>query len=236
MIARTEPFKLLWSLVQNVMKKWSGFIDQKNFALSKCTQKWILCIDADECLSQELRNSIQEFILGVDQHSKVKGASFNRCCFFLGKWIKHGDWYPDRKLGLIQNGKAHWVGLNPHAKLSFTGDYKQKFLHGDLEHYSYDNIRLLAVKSLQYSDDIISNNKLKSNSFNLYVSVIIRPTWRFIRGYFIKLGLLDGAQGFVIALSTAYETLLKHGGLWESQNQNLYKKHLSNRTKGIVEK
>ena len=92
------------------------------------------------------------------------------------------------------------------------------------------------MKSLQYSDDIISNNKLKSNSFNLYVSVIIRPTWRFIRGYFIKLGLLDGAQGFVIALSTAYETLLKHGGLWESQNQNLYKKHLSNRTKGIVEK
>ena len=63
---------------------------------------------------------------------------------FLGKWIKHGDWYPDRKLGLIQMESTLGC-LNPHAKLSFTGDYKQKFLHGDLEHYSYDNIRLLAV-------------------------------------------------------------------------------------------
>lgn len=199
-------------------KKWSGFIDQKNFALSKCTQKWILCIDADEALSEELRRSIQEFIVGNDAGSKVSGVCFNRCSFFLGKWIKHGDWYPDRKLGLVQKGTACWVGINPHAKLELINSTSKVLLKGDLEHYSFIGIKNLTEKSIAYADVFISQEKTNSTRKNALGIAVLRATWRFIRCYFLRLGFMDGSVGFIIAFSIAHETLLKHGGKWELLN------------------
>ena len=197
-------------------EKWSGFIDQKNFALSKCARKWILCIDADEALSQELRESILEFIAGGDEYSQVRGACFNRCTFFLGRWVKHGDWYPDRKLGLVLKGAACWGGINPHAKLKLSNSTNKVLLKGDLEHYSFYGIKNLTEKSLTYADDFISQEKINPTKKNGLFIAVLRAVWRFIRCYFLRFGFMDGSVGFIVAFSIAHETLMRHSRLWEA--------------------
>jgi len=197
---------------------WLGYIEQKNFALSRCTHEWVLCLDADEALSHELRTSIINFLTSGIQNSNSCGASFNRCSYFLGRWIKHGDWYPDRKVRLSKKGKATWGGTNPHDKLNLDGPCL--FLQGDLQHFSYPSLRSLTEKTLHYSDIFLETNSTSLNFKPSIAPILLRPLWRFFRGYFLRLGILDGYAGFVIAFSTAYESMLKHGRLWELRRSN----------------
>ena len=116
---------------------WHGHRDQKNISLSKTTNKWVLCLDADEALSRELTVSISE-VLKSEKLNEFDGYYFNRCSFFLGRWIRHGDWYPDRKLRLVKKSEAEWRGASEHDKLFVNG--KVKNLKGDLLHYSYPSM------------------------------------------------------------------------------------------------
>jgi glycosyltransferase involved in cell wall biosynthesis len=200
--------------------KWCGHIEQKNFALNKCTYSWILCIDADEALSRKLKISIKNFIKNEEKNQQYDGALFNRCSFFLGKWIRHGDWYPDKKIRIVRNGKASWYGKNPHDKIILNDKGKSKLLKGDLLHYSYNNLREIPIKAIAFSDLYIANTK-NAGFQNLFISSVLRPFWRFFRSYILRLGFLDGSAGFVIALSIAYETMLRHGRLWERVNLNI---------------
>ena len=200
-----------------VEHSWSGYIEQKNFALSCCKQEWILSLDADEALSGELKDSITKFMASDAEKSKFNGASFNRCSYFLGKWIKHGDWYPDTKIRLSRRGSAKWVGNNPHDKLRLDG--LCAFLKGDLHHYSYRTLRCITEKTLLYSDIFLKTHSINSQIKASRTSIVLRPLWRFFRCYFLRLGLLDGYAGFVIAFSTSYEAMLRHGRLWEFKDE-----------------
>jgi glycosyltransferase involved in cell wall biosynthesis len=191
---------------------WTGFVEQKNFALSQCSQEWILCLDADEALSDKLRESIINFLSLAGEDMSCSGASFNRCSYFLGKWIKHGDWYPDKKVRLLRHGKGVWVGNNPHDKLKL--DSRSAFLKGDLQHFSYECLRDIPEKALHYSDVFLQTHATSSAKASC-LAAFARPLWRFFRAYLLRFGFLDGYAGFVIAFSTAYETMLKHGRLWE---------------------
>lgn len=198
--------------------KWVGHVEQKNFALTKCRSDWILSLDADEAISEKLRSSIYGFFKNENAQKSVGGLYFNRCSFFLGKWIRHGDWYPDRKLRLIRNGKAKWVGKNPHDKLQLNDSLKSHFLIGDLEHYSFRDVRSLSEKSLVYSDIFIKNFD-QNRRVQLLLFAVLRAVWRFFRCYILRLGFMDGSVGFVIAFSVAYETLIKHSRSWELQDK-----------------
>ena len=194
-------------------QEWSGHIAQKNFAIKKCSEDWILCLDADEALSDELRLSIINFLQINSEENPYIAASFNRCTFFLKQWIRYGDWYPDRKIRLIRKGNAHWDGINPHDKLSLLKKGGVCFLEGDLEHFSFRNIRDLVGKSIFYSD-IFLERKIKNYRANLFF-IIFRCLWRFIRCYLLKLGFLDGSRGFIVACYVSFETFLKHTRMWE---------------------
>ena len=98
---------------------WHGYKEQKNLAIQKCTKEWILCMDADEVLSDKLKQSISDFL--SDSNNKFSGASFNRCSFFMGKWIRHGDWYPDKKNRLLRVSMGAWEGGQVHEKLTIEG-------------------------------------------------------------------------------------------------------------------
>ena len=194
---------------------WQGHVNQKNIALSKCSNQWILCLDADEALSDRLRNSIVRFFGSPELCGKNHAVKFNRCSFFLGKWIKHGDWYPDIKVRLVKKGKATWGGINPHDKL-IAKDKRRVFkLDGDLEHYSFSGIRDLTQKSIRYSDIFVNHNAGKIFSPRV---AVLRALWRFFRCYLLRLGFLDGSVGFIIAFSIAQETLLKHGRCRDSKD------------------
>jgi glycosyltransferase involved in cell wall biosynthesis len=196
--------------------KWQGYRDQKNISLLKTSNQWVLCLDADEEVSPELRDSIKE-TLTHERLDDYNGYYFNRCTFFLGRWIKHGDWYPDKKLRLVKKTKSEWRGNNEHEKLFVNG--KVKHLDGDLLHYSYPTMKSLISKIPHFSHFYLEREIIKGGSFKLS-NVLIRPPWRFIRAYFLKLGFLDGFPGFFIAVSTAFSTFFKYSQIFEIKFKN----------------
>ncbi|MBT4667237.1 MAG: glycosyltransferase family 2 protein [Opitutae bacterium] len=212
-----------------VENAWQGYIEQKNFALSKCSEDWILSLDADEALSEKLKDSIQAFLRQEKTSENYDGALFCRCSFFLGRWIRHGDWYPDKKVRLVRKGKARWVGTNPHDKMKINGKGACKLLKGDLLHYSYGSLREIPSKAIKYSDLYLENQCPPAKPPSLVISGVARPLWRFFRAYVLRFGILDGAAGFIIAFSTAYETMIRHGRQWE-------RFHVAKRTKEDFEK
>ncbi len=199
--------------------EWRGHIEQKNFALLKCTQEWILCLDADEAISPKLLESIREFIINIENNG-INGASFNRCTYFLGKWIRHGDWYPDKKCRIVRRGFAHWIGINPHDKLVLCKKGKTSHLKGDLQHFSFDNLRDLCQNTLHYSDIYIQNMRNTESKVPRLINAVFRACWRFLRCYFLRLGFMDGAVGFIVAFAVANDTLIRHSRVWELRKHN----------------
>jgi glycosyltransferase involved in cell wall biosynthesis len=184
---------------------WKGFIGQKNSVAEKCTQPWLLNLDADEIVTPELQNEIAALLAsGNPPHAAYE---FPRCTFYCGRWIRHGDWYPDRILRLWRRGAARWAGEDPHAKLEVNGSIGR--LRSDVQHYSAETINHQIAKTVQYADDFV-RLALKKNKTTTFSDLLVRPVWRFIRAYFFKLGFLDGWQGFTIAWLTAFYTFLRY--------------------------
>jgi glycosyltransferase involved in cell wall biosynthesis len=189
---------------------WRGFREQKNLALGHATQPWVLSLDADEEVSPELRESIRRFLdSGQDG---IAGASFARKVWFMGRWITHGDWYPDRVLRLFRRGQGQWGGSPEHCHVELTGPCLR--LAGDLFHYSNPDISSY-VRKINYFADLYLQGQLAERARWSAAGAIFRAIWRFVRAYFLRLGFLDGYPGFFIAASTAYSTLVRHSRLFE---------------------
>ncbi len=189
---------------------WSGFRGQKNLALGHATQPWVLSLDADEEVSPELRESIGRFFQG-DQ-DRFAGAEFARKVWFMGRWITHGDWYPDRVLRLFRRESGQWAGSPEHCHVELRGSCTR--LPGDLLHYSNPDISSY-VRKINYFSDLYLQRQLADKARWSAPAAIFRMKWRFFRAYFLRLGFLDGYPGFFIAVSTAYSTLVRHSRLFE---------------------
>jgi len=191
-------------------RPWTNFRDQKNTALTFATQPWVLNLDADEVVSAELRESIARFVTNPD----AVGAAFPRRSWFMGRWITHGDWYPDHVLRLFRKGSGQWTGTAAHGALALErGDSKR--LQGDLLHYPYANIDANLQKMIAYTSSYASEHAARP--FRLH-DVLLRPSWRFFRAYILKRGFLDGFPGFFIAWSTAYMVFVKYSKLYRPLN------------------
>ena len=193
-------------------RDWSGFRDQKNFALSKCTGEWVLCLDADEELSEKLREEIAEIVGGAEPD--VAGAEFPRLSKFLGRWIRHGDWYPDRQLRLFRRERGKFAGDSGHDHVEVDGTVRR--LKGQLLHYSYPDMNTFVSKVAGFSDAFLESKLQRGKKWSL-LGNLFRPPWRFFRGYVLRLGFLDGFPGYWIAKSAAYSTFLRHSRLYEHQ-------------------
>jgi glycosyltransferase involved in cell wall biosynthesis len=183
-----------------------GYIEQKNFALEHCKHNYILCLDADECLSPQLIKSIQQ---AKQNHFTSDAYTMNRCTNFCGRWIKHGSWYPDKKLRLFNKQKGKWGGTNPHDKIEIQPNSNSTFLQGDIHHYSYYTIEEVLSQQNKFTTiqarAMLQQGK-RSNAFKLFVN----PVVAFFSGYILKLGFLDGADGFFIASTVSYNTMVKY--------------------------
>lgn len=194
---------------------WKGFIGQKNSVAQKAGQPWLLNLDADEVVTPELAREITA-TLG---NSALPHAAyeFPRCTFYCGRWIRHGDWYPDRVLRLWRGGSARWAGEEPHARLEISGSIGR--LRSDLHHFTNDNIAAHIRKIIPYSDDFVREHAGKPRSASL-ANLALRPLWRFFRAYFLRLGLLDGWQGYYIAFVSAFSVATKYARLREQSGQS----------------
>lgn len=193
---------------------WEGFTNQKNKALNYATLPWVLSLDADEEVSPHLARSIHAFFQSSDK-DYYDGAYWARRTWFLGRWIKHGDWYPDCVLRLFRREKARFCGGSVHEKIVLSG--KSKKLQGDLLHYSFDSISHMSTKFISYGDAFLQDKLDKKSLHFSSIKTILRSFWRFFRCYIIRLGFLDGYPGFYIAVNQGFHALFRYTRLYENK-------------------
>ena len=191
--------------VKFIKHKFEGYRDQKNYALTLATYNNILSLDADEALSDKLRESI----LAVKESWKYDGYLFNRRNNFCGKWIRYSAWYPDRQLRLFYSDKGKFGELNLHEKFIMSNGGTVSKLKGDLLHWTCTSLQDHLEKTNQFS--IIGakeyfNAGKKANIFTPYIHSI----WGFIRSYVIRGGFLDGRNGLLICSLYAKSTFKKY--------------------------
>ena len=187
---------------------WKGFIKQKNSALSKCKGEWILCLDADEEVSGQLKNSILKAI----KRPSADGYMINRKLFFCGKLMRF-TFQPEWRLRLVRrSAKPEWIGGEPHDVLEISG--KVKKLKGDLIHHSYTGITDLIEKTIIYSRASAETYMKLGKKAGLH-NLLLNPAWIFLRDYILKLGVLDGSRGLILCGSRAIGTFLKYALLWK---------------------
>jgi glycosyltransferase involved in cell wall biosynthesis len=188
---------------------WMGYTVQKQIALEKAEAEWVLSLDADEMVSIALAEEIQTAIDNAPQD--VGGFSMPRLSFYLGRWIRHGGWYPDRKTRLVRKGRGQWVGEALHEKLVVDGRVLR--LSQPLLHYVYRNI----------SDQLATIDRFSSiaagergRASGLYVLAGLgHAVGKFVECYLWKRGFMDGWAGLVIAMNSAWYVFLKHAKAWE---------------------
>jgi len=186
-------------------REWNGYSEAKNFGNDKARYDWILSIDADEALSPELRKSILEIKKTGSQNYFY---TFNRLTNYCGQWIRHGGWYPDTKLRLFDRRVARWQGDFAHETLVFPDTIKPIRLKGDLYHYSFNSVAQHVDKVNKYSS-LIAAERLSQGRTGSAFKMIFGPIATFFKFYIIKTGFLDGRNGFIIAVISAYDNFLR---------------------------
>jgi len=198
-----------------IQHPFEGYIEQKNFALSQTSFKYVLSLDADEALSEELKASILQVKLNFD----ADGYTMNRLTNYIGTWIHHCGWYPDTKLRLFNRDKGKWGGINPHDKYLFEKETQTKKLKGDLLHYSYHSLQD-HYKQIEHFTNISSKAYFEKGKKAPLLKIIFSPLVRFIRDYFFLLGFLDGKAGLRICYLSAGVTYKKYKKLRDIYKQN----------------
>jgi glycosyltransferase involved in cell wall biosynthesis len=193
------------------VEAWRGFRDQKNRALELCSSEWVISLDADEALSPQLAQEIDQ-LLTSGQFDGCDGYEFPRLSYHLGQKIYHGGWYPDRQLRLFNRKAVQWQGgQHVHERVSAT---KMGRLSSDLLHWPFDNLAEQVSTNNRYSSLGADELLKKSKKFSAAL-LVLKPVSKFLECYVIKRGFLDGLAGFVIAVGASYSVFLKYAKLWE---------------------
>lgn len=184
---------------------FNGYIQQKNRAIKLASHNYIFSIDADEVLSNELADAVLQEKKGF----KYKAYKMNRSNIYCGHQIRHGLWYPDKKLRLFDKRFGFFGGLDPHdTVITNTGILVQQ-LKGDLLHYTYQSAAEYKQRNEEITD--IAAESLFNNGKKLYwPRIIFSPVWAFVNGYFLRCGFLDGRHGFIIAIHSASQSYKKY--------------------------
>ena len=190
-----------------VEEPWRGYAAQKNFASEQASYPWILSLDADEMLSEELEADILAL---RQQGPRCDAYSMPRLAQYLGRWILHSGWYPDRKIRLFHRDRARWTGEYVHesVRLREAGATEGK-LEGKLLHFTCDSLSAHLQTLDRYTT--LAAAQLKANHTPVPLRrLLLDPAWTFFRTYFIRRGFLDGPQGLAIAWMAALYTFLKY--------------------------
>ena len=187
---------------------FDGHIEQKNRALGLASHPFVLSLDADEALSDLLRESI----LHVKNDLRFDAYIMNRRTNYCGQWIAHSGWYPDRKLRLFDKRLGHWGGTNPHDRVEMHAEASTARLDGDLLHYSYYTVEEHLERARKYAF-IAARAMHQQGKRGAWWRMWLSPIFKFIRNYILKAGFLDGRAGWTICRIAALETHWKYRAL-----------------------
>jgi glycosyltransferase involved in cell wall biosynthesis len=197
---------------------WLGHVAQKNTALSRASETWALCVDADEEVSPELARSIRQ--LFARRAPEFNGYWVNRFNFYLGDWIRHA-WYPEWRLRLVRVSRASWLGSDPHDRLEVPGTTAR--LGGHLHHFSYADVQDHFQRIIRYAR-IAAEARAQSGGPVRWYHLACSPWLAFVKTLVLKQGWRDGWRGWIIAFATLTKVFAKYAFLCE--------KRWSNRTGG----
>ncbi|EIJ43767.1 glycosyl transferase [Beggiatoa alba B18LD] len=191
---------------------WQGFGVQKNRALQYAQSDWVLSLDADEVVTPDLQKAIKT----VMQDSRYEAWQIPRLSRYCGRWMRHGGWYPDYVTRLFRRGSAHFSADLVHEKLLVTQGHIGQ-LTTPLLHYSFENLEEVLQKVNAYSSASAQMQFARGKQGGLS-KAILHGLWAFIRTYIIRLGFLDGREGFMLAVSNAEGTYYRYLKLFYCQH------------------
>lgn len=192
-----------------VVTDWPGHVQQKNRAVDHASTDWILSIDADERVTPEMRAEVERELA---MEPTVAGLSFPRKTWYLGRWILHSGWYPDRKLRVFDRRRARWGGENPHDHVKTDGEVRD--LEGDILHYTYRSVRH-HLEVIDFFTDIAARERDRKGRRFLLPRMLFGPPFKFFKMYFLQSGFRDGFPGFIIAGLGSLYVFLKDAKIWE---------------------
>jgi glycosyltransferase involved in cell wall biosynthesis len=199
-------------------EEWKGYTQQKNSAVAKTQSDWIVSLDADEEFSEDAQNDIQSIL--KNNHTKIEGYAFRRKVFYLGKWICHGDWYPDYVVRLWKRNSGQYEGGRVHESVQIKGQVE--YLKSEILHYTYKDITDQKARMEKYAKLWAQDQFDRKRSFR-FLDLLLRPPARFLRAILLKSGWMDGWRGWFIAWMCAKEVKLKYQNLktlWKNADQN----------------
>ena len=183
---------------------WRGFAGQKNFATERCENDWILSLDADEALSEALEGEIWQIKKNGPEHDAY---TMPRMAQYLGRWILHSGWYPDRKVRLYDRRKAKWIGEGVHESVTAYGSVGH--LHASILHFTCSSLSE-HLKSMDRYTTLAAEQLVDQRVDIGWTHLALDPPWTFFRTYVLQRGFLDGAEGLAIAYMAALYTFLKY--------------------------
>ena len=207
--------ELAKSFTNHVMNvEWKGYGATRNLALARCTGDWVLWLDADERVTNELSEEIRQLI--QTNPKELAGYSIARRAYFLGRWIKHCGWYPARVTRLFRREKGRFTENNVHEHLLVDGIVGE--LRHDLLHYTDPDLKHYFVKFNRYTSLAADDLHAAGRSFRFY-DLLVRPPFQFFKMYVMRLGFLDGLQGFILSVVSSAYVFTKYAKLWELQRK-----------------
>jgi glycosyltransferase involved in cell wall biosynthesis len=198
-----------------VQNRFEYFGKQRNFALQQCSYQWVVCLDADERITPELKAEIEQ-----ELQSTPRAYAFvaPRKSMFINRWILHSAWYPDYRHPILFNkNKMEYKDQLVHEDIDYKGE--KFYFKGDILHYPYESIKSFINKSDFYSN-LRSKEMFQEGRKFKVVNLIANPIVMFIKMYIIKKGFLDGVVGLILALLySSFYTLMKYVKLWALENK-----------------
>jgi (heptosyl)LPS beta-1,4-glucosyltransferase len=195
------------------VRDWPGYSAQKNYAAEIASNDWILSLDADERVTPELAGEIRQTLQG---EPTARGYRIPRVTWYLGRWIRSTDWYPDFQLRLYDRRAGRWNGRRVHESVDLQG--APAFLRQELQHYAYRNIAHHLATIDRYTtlaaEQWLAEGR-RTNGFEIF----IHPRLAFLRNYLLRGGIQDGAAGLLVSKLNSYYVFLKFAKLWELQQR-----------------
>jgi len=183
---------------------WRGYAGQKNWAADQASHDWVLSLDADEALSEALEAEIWSLKKSGPRHD---GYTMPRLARYMGRWILHSGWYPDRKLRLYDRRQAKWVGDFVHESVAVTG--RVGHLQSNILHFTCESLAEHIKTMERYTT--LAAQELAARRINVSLGrVLFSPAWAFLKSYFLDRGFLDGPEGLTISYMAAFYAFLKY--------------------------
>ncbi|MDR2251616.1 MAG: glycosyltransferase family 2 protein [Endomicrobium sp.] len=198
-----------------VQSKFEYFGKQRNFALTQCSNNWVICLDADERITTELKEEIEQELKNTPRADVFIAPRKSK---FINRWILHSGWYPDyRHPVLFNKNKMKYKDQLVHEDIEYNGE--KVYFKGDILHYPYDSIKQFVKKSDFYTD-LRSKEMFEGGKKFKILNLFVNPSVMFFKMYIIKKGFLDGLTGLIVALLySSFYTLMKYIKLWELENK-----------------